>query len=280
MVESLTFLAPPFTAALLIVGMHSYLGIHVLKRGIIFVDLALAQMAALGTIVGIIIGLTPGSGGSYFSSLGLVFIGAILFSITRPTDKKIPQEAIIGIIYGLSIAVAMAIADKLSGGGEHIKEILTGNILWVNWSSIGRLAIVYLIVAVFHIVCRDKFITISQDYEKAIERGISLRLWDFLFFVSFGIVITLSVPIAGVLLVFSFLMIPAAISALFSDTWNTRIIVGWSVGVLACLFGLWYSYSQNAPCGPAVVCILAVFLVLSGLLSPLIVRRGLGRMKK
>ena len=274
MVETVTFLAPPFVAALLIVGMHSYLGIHVLKRGIIFVDLALAQMAALGTIAGIIIGLTPGSTGSYFSSLGLVFIGAILFSITRPKDKRIPQEAIIGIIYGLSIAVAMAIADKLSGGGQHIKEILTGNILWVNWTAIARLAMVYLIAAFFHIVCRDKFITISQDYEKAIERGISIRLWDFLFFVSFGVVITLSVPVAGVLLAFSFLMIPAAISALFSDRWNTRIIIGWFVGILACLLGFWYSYSQNAPCGPAAVCILALFLALSGLLRPLIRRRG------
>ena len=274
MVETLMFLAPPFTAAILIVGMHSYLGIHVLKRGIIFVDLALAQMAALGTMVGVIIGINPGRGGSYFTSLGFVFLGAILFSITRPKDKKIPQEAIIGIIYGLSIAVAMAIADKLSGGGEYIKEILTGNILWVNWTTIWRLAIVYIIVAVFHIVCRDKFMTISQNYERAIERGISIRLWDFLFFASFGVVITLSVPIAGVLLVFSFLMIPAAISALFSETWNIRIVVGWSVGVLACLLGFWYSYSHNAPCGPAAVCILAVFLVLSGLLKPLIVKKG------
>jgi zinc/manganese transport system permease protein len=276
MLETLTFMAPPFTAAVIIVGMHSYLGIHVLKRGIIFVDLALAQMAALGTMVGIIFGLTPGSGTSYVSSLGFVFLGAVLFSVTRPQDKKIPQEAIIGIIYGLSIALAMAIADKLSGGGQHIKEILTGNILWVNWSATGRLIVVYVVVAAFHILFRDKFVTISQDYERAIQRGLSIRLWDFLFFVSFGLVITLSVPIAGVLLVFSFLMIPATISALFSDKWNSRIMIGWSVGVLACLFGLWYSYTQNAPCGPAAVCLLAIFLILSGVLKSMM-RRGAER---
>ncbi|MDZ7261674.1 MAG: metal ABC transporter permease, partial [candidate division KSB1 bacterium] len=270
MLETLKFLTPPFIAAGLIVGIHSYLGIHVLKRGIIFVDLALAQMAALGTIVGIAFGLMPGSTVSYYFSLGFVCLGAILFSITRPKDKKIPQEAIIGIIYGLSIAVAMAIADKLSSGGQHIKEILTGNLLWISWSTIARLAIVYLAIALLHVFCRSKFLTISQDYQKAIVSGLSIKLWDFLFFVSFGIVITLSVPIAGVLLVFSFLMIPAAISALFSDNWNRRIIVGWLAGVMACLLGLWYSYSQNTPCGPATVCILAIFLVLSGLLRALI----------
>ena len=274
MLETITFMAPPFLAALLIVGIHSYLGIHVLKRGIIFVDLALAQMAALGTMVGILFGFAPGSSSSFVSSLGFVFVGAVLFSITRPKDTKIPQEAIIGIIYGLSIAVAMAIADKLSGGSQHIKEILTGNLLWVNWSAIAKLVIVYLAIAFFHILCRNKFVTISQDYETAVKSGMSIRLWDFLFFVSFGIVITLSVPVAGVLLVFSFLMIPAAISALISDNWGKRILVGWIAGAAACLLGLWYSFAQNAPSGPATVCILALFLTLLGILKPFILKKA------
>lgn len=267
MSETLKFLAPSFAAAVLIVGMHSYLGIHVLKRGIIFVDLALAQMAALGTMVGINFGLAQGSSSSYFFSLGFVFLGATLFSITRPKNKHIPQEAIIGIIYGLSIAAAMAIADKLSGGGQHIKEILTGSLLWANWSTVSKLAVVYLAIALFHFLCRDKLVTISQDYETAVRRGIPVKLWDFLFFVSFGIVITLSVPVAGVLLVFSFLMIPAAISALVSDNWGTRILIGWIAGVIACFLGFWYSYALNAPSGPATVCILVIFLVLFGILT-------------
>ena len=272
--DTLLFMMPPLLMAIFIVGMHSYLGIHVLKRGIIFVDLALAQLAALGAIVGLSLGFTPGDTSSYIISFVFILLGSFLFSILRSRDKRIPQEAIIGIIYGLSIAIAMAIADKLSSGGQQIKEMLTGNILWVTWDNILKIAIVYSIITLFHIIFRKKFITLSQDYDNVKNMGFSSKLWDFLFFVSFGIVITLSVPIAGVLLVFSFLMIPAAISALFSSSWNVRIIIGWIVGILACMFGFWYSYSQNAPCGPATVCILAVILLCAMLFSPFIVKKS------
>lgn len=274
MLDVLSFLAPPLTASILIVGIHSYLGIHVLKRGIIFVDLALAQIAALGTIVGIIFGILPGTGSSYYFSFLFVVLGAVLFSVTRPKDKRIPQEAIIGIIYGLSIAIAMAIADKISGGGEHIREVLTGNILWVDWNTVLRLAVVYILIAGIHIFFRKHFIALTQDYEQMKASGASNKLWDFLFFFTFGVVITFSVPIAGVLLVFSFLMIPSAISAIFASNWKTRIIIGWIAGVLACFFGLWYSYAYNAPCGPSTVCILALLLLLSGVIKWIMNKSG------
>jgi zinc/manganese transport system permease protein len=263
MLDTLTFMAPPIAASIIIVGMHSYLGIHVLKRGIIFVDLALAQIAALGTIVGLALGIAAQTPVSYILSLSFVFLGAVIFAATRPKEKNIPQEAIIGIVYGLSIAVAMAIADKLSAGGQHIKEILTGNLLWVNWTMIVRLALVYAVIAAFHIIFRHKFLMLTERYDRRGETEKVSRFWDFLFFVSFGIVISLSVPIAGVLLVFSFLMIPAAISGFFASGWNRRIGISWIAGVTGSLLGFFYSYTQNAPTGPAIICILGLFLLLT-----------------
>ena len=262
MLETIKFMLPPFIAAFIIVGMHAYLGIHVIKRGIIFVDLAFAQIAALGAIVCLLFNLSAKSGYNYYFSFGFILIGSLIFSFVKSGNKQIPKEAIIGIVYGLSLAIAMVIADKISGGGEHIREILTGNILWVNWSIILKILITYIVIAVIHFFARKKFTAITNDYASKNSLNRSASLWDFLFFITFGIVITLSVPIAGVLLVFSFLIIPATISVIFAKSWKGQIAIGWIVGVLSILLGFWYSYVYNAPSCPAVICILGIFLIL------------------
>jgi zinc/manganese transport system permease protein len=205
-------MAPAFFECLILVGIHSYLGLHVLRRKVIFVDLALAQIAALGTTVGFLFGVMPGTTGAYWFSLSFAFIGAAVFSISRIRHEKIPQEAVIGLAYAIAASIAILVIDKAPHGAEHIKEILTGSILWVKWSTIFNAAIVYSLVGVFHYIYKDRFILISENPEEAYKQGISVRFWDFLFYVSFGIVITHSVGTAGVLLVFVFLVVPAIAS--------------------------------------------------------------------
>ena len=265
MSEIIKFMAAPFVACLAIVSIHAYLGIHVLKREIIFVDLALAQIAALGTTVGFILGVHPENNWSYLFSFGFVLFGAAIFSLTRMREQRIPQEAIIGITYAVATAAAILVADRAPGGAEHIKEILTGAILWVNWPTILRIIVVYLIIGGFHYLFRDKFLLISENYQKAVEQKIAIGWWDFLFYITFGIVIVLSVRIAGILLVFSFLVVPAAISSLFSNSWGTKLIIGWIAGMLGSVLGLYVSYTYDFPSGPAIVCFLGLFLILAGM---------------
>ena len=217
----------PFMECLVLVGIHSYLGIHVIKRKVIFVDLALAQIAALGTIVAFLFGIHPQTPGAYVFSLLFTFIGAAVFSLTRLRDERIPQEAVIGLVYALAAAVAILIIDRAPHGAEHIKEVLTGSILWVKWQTVVIAAVVYAAVGVFHYVFRERFLLISNDPDEAYRRGINVRLWDFLFYMSFGLVITLSVNTAGVLLVFVFLVVPAIMAISITDRLMHQLLIGW-----------------------------------------------------
>ncbi len=259
-------MAPAFFECLILVGIHSYLGIHVIKRKVIFVDLALAQVAALGTTVGFLFGILPGSVGAYWFSLGFAILGAGIFSILRFKHEKIPQEAVIGLVYALAAAVVILVIDKAPHGAEHIKELLTGSILWVKWGTIFKAAGVYLVVGVFHYIFRDKFLLISNNPKKAYEEGINVRFWDFLFYVSFGIVITHSVGTAGVLLVFVFLVVPAIASIMITDTLWKQLIIGWSMGLVVSVLGLYISYAADLPSGPAVVSLYGLMLLLLALI--------------
>ena len=266
MLDTLLFLAPPFFAALIIAGMHAYLGVHVIKRGIIFIDLAFAQLAGLGAIVGVFFKIT-GASLEYALVMLFIFIGSLIFSFIKPKNERIPQEAIIAIVYGLTLAVSMMVADRISGGSEQIKEILTGNLLWVDWSGVFLLAAVYGVIAVIHVLARRPFGELTEHYAQKSFRRQKANLWDMLFFLTFGVVITFSAPLAGVLLVFSFLIIPASIVSMFFSGWAARILVGWAVAGAAVFFGLYYSYSANAPVGPAIILILGIFLIIAFVLN-------------
>jgi len=253
---------PAFFECLVLVGIHSYLGLHVIKRQVIFVDLALAQIAALGTTVAFLFGIMPKTAAAYWFSLGFTFIGAAIFSISRFRKGKVPQEAIIGLVYALAAAVSILVIDKAPHGAEHIKEMLTGNILWVKWSTIGKAALVYSLVGIFHYIFRDKFLLISNNPEEAYRRGISVRFWDFLFYLTFGIVITHSVGTAGVLMVFVFLVVPAITSMMITDKLWQQLLIGWSMGLVVSVIGLYVSYAADLPSGPTVVSFYGLMLLL------------------
>jgi len=271
--EFISFMAAPFVATLAIVAIHVYLGIHVIQREIIFVDLALAQIAALGTTVAFFLNPTGPTGHTYLWSLGFVVLGAALFSLTRVRDQRIPQEAIIGITYVMATAAAIIVADQAAGGAEHIKEILMGAILWASWSTIVPLVILYALVGLVHYYFRKRFIAITDNYRAGTFTRAD-RWWDFFFYLTFGLVIVFSVQVAGVLLVFSFLVVPTAISALYSKSWGARLIIGWLVGLTVTLLGLILSWTMDIPCGPGVVILLGLFLVIMAGVRVAIFGRG------
>src|SRR5467141_4427947 len=215
--EMFLFLLAPFVASLILTGIHAYLGVHVVERGVIFVDLALAQMAALGATVAILVGMNPHGGTSYWISLGFTFLGAAIFALARTRRGHIPQEAFIGIAYAVASAAAILVMSKATGETEHLKDMLVGNILAVSKGEVAKTAVLYGVVGLFHYIFRKKFLLISTNPTEAEKQGLNVRLWDFLFYASFGFVVTSSVAIAGVLLVFCYLIVPSVGAMLFAD---------------------------------------------------------------
>jgi zinc/manganese transport system permease protein len=261
---ALEVLLPPFVACLVLMGMHTYLGLHVVSRGVIFVDLALAQIAALGATFAFLLGFEPSSRAGYFYSLLFAIIAAAIFSILRLREQRIPQEAIIGISFAVASAAGILIADQSPHGAEFVEAMLTGALLWATWPVILSTAIAYALIGLFHWYFRRRFLTISLDPDRAEAEGWKVRWWDFLFYTSFGLVITYSVPMAGVLLVFSFLIIPTVIAMLFARSIVGRLAIGWTVGTLVSMVGLSLSYGYDFPSGPAVVCTFGLALVVAG----------------
>jgi zinc/manganese transport system permease protein len=260
----LSLFLPPLVACMVIVAIHSYLGLHVIAREVIFVDLSLAQMAALGSAVAILAGSQPDSTVAWLYALGFTSIGAAVFAVTRTEERgRVPQEAFIGIVYVVASAAAILVADRTPRGGEAIKDILVGSLLWVTWPVIARLAGVYAVLGLFHWVLRRRFLTISFQPETALANGWSIRWWDFLFYLTFGIVITFSVPIAGVLLVFSFLVVPAAIAFQFTRRIGALAVVSWVAGAVASAAGLLVSFHYDLPTGPIIVCMFGLLLLVA-----------------
>ena len=272
--DILSFLLAPFVASLILTGIHAYLGVHVVERGVIFVDLSLAQIAALGTTVGVLAGYDIHSTMGYVFSLGFALCGAAVFAFSRVhRSTRIPQEAIIGIAYAVAAAASILTMSKVTGETEHLKEMLVGNILSVSWHELARTAGLFALVGVFHFILRKKFLLISMDEPEAERRGLSIRLWDFLFYGSFGLVVTLAVPIAGVLLVFSYLIVPAVSAMLFSTRLGVRLAIGWVMGAVTSAIGVYLSYLWDLPTGATIVTTLgAGLLFLAGV--RILVRRG------
>ena len=260
--EIFLFLLAPFVASLILTGIHAYLGVHVVERGVIFVDLALAQIAALGATVAIVVGMDPHGRGSYWISLGFTFLGAAIFAFARTRRGHIPQEAFIGIAYSVASAMAILLMSKATGETEHLKDMLVGNILAVSWPEVRKTAILYALVGIFHYVFRKKFLLISMNHEKADSLGVSVRFWDFLFYASFGFVVTSSVAIAGVLLVFCYLIVPSVGAMLFADRIGPRLAIGWTMGTLVSALGCYLSVQLDTPTGATIVVTFGGVLVL------------------
>ncbi len=260
--EILEFLRWPLAASLIIAGIHAYLGVHVVERGVIFVDLALAQIAALGATMGILLGMDAHSSNAYWISLGFTFLGAVIFSLARSRRSHIPQEAFIGITYAVASAATILAMSKATGETEHLKDMLVGNILAVSRDEVLRTALLYAAIGLFHYIFRKNFLLISMDPKAAEAKGLSIRWWDFLFYASFGFVVTRSVAIAGVLMVFCYLIVPAVGAMLFADRIGPRLAIGWTMGTLVSALGVYLSVVLDLPTGATIVCTFGSVLVL------------------
>ncbi len=298
----LNILAAPFAACLIIAALHCYLGLHIIRRGVIFVDLALAQMAALGSAVALLVApMVLGPEGShhhenavdaqaeiqaaqtemgeeenpreealaYAMSVGFAFLGAALFSVGRFKDNRVPHEAIIGIVYVVSAALAMLVLNKTAHGGEKLEEMMTGNILFVNWEEVMKLGVLYFALAVPHWIWRDKFLAISGSVSRAESSGINVRWFDFVFYAIFGVMVTESVKIGGVLVVFSFLIIPAVCAAILFRRFALQLWFGWGVALLASIGGLWFSAAMDMPTGSSLVAAFGTALAICALVNRL-----------
>ena len=261
--DILQFLILPFLAGLVLTGIHAYLGVHVVERGVIFVDLSLAQIAALGTTVALLAGFDVHSGVSYFWSLGFTILGAAIFALTRVhRETRIPQEAIIGIVYAVSAAAAILVMSKAPQETEHLKDMLVGNILAVNATVVIKTAVLYALVGLFHFIFRKKFLAISIGaHNGSVESIPNVKLWDFLFYTSFGFVVTSSVAIAGVLLVFSYLIVPSVAAMLFTYSIGKRLAIGWTMGSLVTALGILLSFKIDLPTGATIVCTFGLALL-------------------
>ena len=274
----LDLIIPPIVAGLVILAIHAYLGLHVIARGVIFVDLAFAQIAALGTMVGILMGIGHGPGELLFA-LGFTLLGALVFTFTRMEDSAVPQDAIIGITFVVASAAVILIAGLTAEGAEHIRETMTGTLIWVDWPTIGRMAGAYLVVGAFHFVFRRRFLSLTFAPEGMEGR----RLWDFLFYVPLGVVIAFSVNVAGVLMVFSALVIPAVVAFLFTNRFGTALRIAWGAGAVAIVGGIGASFYWDLATGPLLVCAFGLVVVVAGVVrmvlgirpDPNIVVRGL-----
>jgi zinc/manganese transport system permease protein len=271
----LAFLAAPFVASLILTGIHAYLGVHVVERGVIFVDLSLAQIAALGATIAILLPFSKGDPHApvvYWISLAFTFIGALVFSTIRGHRARIPQEAIIGICYAVASAAAILAMSKATSESEHLKDMLVGNILAVSWPDVGKTAALYGAIGLFHYIFRHKFLAISMDPKRAEAEGISIRLWDFLFYASFGFVVTSSVAIAGVLLVFCYLIVPSVAAMLYAEHIGKRLAIGWSMGTIVSALGVYLSLRLDLPTGATIVCTFGLVLIIMAVVRPLIQR--------
>ena len=276
----ISFLAAPFAASLIIAGIHAYLGVHVVERGVIFVDLSLAQIAALGSTIALLVpfmGEDPHGPWAYWSSLAFTFIGAAIFSTIKSRRARIPQEALIGISYAVASAATILAMSQATSESEHLKNMLVGNILAVSWAEVVNTAWLYAAIAVFHYVFRRRFLAISLNHDGAEAQGLSVNLWDFLFYASFGVVVTRSVSIAGVLLVFCYLIVPSVAAMLYAETIGRRLAIGWTMGTVVSALGIYLSVKLDLPTGATMVCTFGLVLIVMALVKPLVLRAAATR---
>jgi zinc/manganese transport system permease protein len=243
----------PLVAGLVLTGIHAYFGLHVLARGVVFVDLSLAQVAALGLTVAILAGHSVQSEAGYWYAFAFAIGGAVLFALVRPYEKALQQEAVIGIVYAVSASLGVLALDRAPQGAEHIKQLLIGSILTVTPQEVGELALLYGAIGAVHVIFRRPLVEVSFDPLLAAARHRRVFLWDVIFYGSFALVVTSSVRIAGVLLVFSYLIVPAALAGLFAPGLLQRLVIAWALGAALTAAGLYASWTWDLPTGPAIV---------------------------
>lgn len=263
MSEILSVMKWPLIASLLLPGILVYYGLHIIRREVIFVDLALAQVATLGTCVCLFLGHEPDDPHNYFWSLGFTLVGAAVFTFTRSTKHaKVPQEALIGITYVVAAAAGILLLSKSPHGKEELQRTLVGDLLTVTPLEIGKTAALYAVIAIVHFIFRKQFIRLSFDHDHAAAGGLSVYFWDFLFYALFGLIVTSFVQVGGVLMVFSYLIVPAACGTYLASSLTARLVIGWGVATLASVGGLYASFRLDVPTGAAIVCVLGVTLLL------------------
>ena len=265
MSDAPSFLLLPLAASVAFVLIHAYLGVHVLRRKVVFADLALAQLSALGATVAFAVGYSPSSTAGFAYALLFTTIGAALLTLARHLARFVSQEAFVGILYVFATAATVLVVDRAPQGAEHVKKILMGSILTVTPRELASLAALYAIIALLHWLARKPLLAISSEATTAGRSMLAVSIWDFLFFLSFGVVVASSVTTAGVLLVFSFLIVPAVIGSIFSGKVHIVLATAWCVGILASAVGLAGSYGLDLPTGAAMVLAFGLSLVLAGL---------------
>jgi len=274
MIEVMTW---PLLACLLLPGLLVYLGLHIVRREIIFVDLALAQVAALGACLGILLHYDPTTWQSYGLSLGFTLIGAAIFTLTRTTDHRVPQEALIGIVYVVAAALGILLLSNSAEGNEELRRTLIGEVLLVTPKQVLRTFVLFTVIGLFHFMFRKQFLALSFEPEKAVAQKLSLRWWDFLFYAIFGWVVTSFVQIGGVLLVFSYLIVPAVCANFLTTRIGWLLVIGWLVATVASIAGLFAAYQLDLPTGAAIVCALGAELILVIVLYAIKPSRALGK---
>jgi zinc/manganese transport system permease protein len=267
-----TFMFPALVICLILAGIHTYFGYHIVQRGVIFVDLSLSQIAALGTCVALLLGWGEDAPvKAYAISLAFTFGGAVLFALLRRSQKVVPMEALIGIAYAGAVAVSLLLLEKSSTGTEHIKEMLVGTILTVSWQDVIQLGTIVFVVAIIHLIVQKHLFLISENPEKAVKSNLKLWVWDIIFYATFGIVVTSSVKVAGVLLIFSLLTMPAVTAMICAKGTVRRVVFGWAFGLTGCVLGLEVSLRVDSAAGPSIIATMLAAMVLCSLV--VVVRR-------
>jgi zinc/manganese transport system permease protein len=251
----------PIVACVLLPWLLVYLGLHVVQRGIIFIDIAMAQMASLGICLAVLLHLDLETWTTFGIALGFTLVGAAIFSVTGKRASQIPQEAVIGISYVVAAAAAVLLLSRAAEGDEEIKNMLVGNILLVTPREVWERFSLFAAVGVLHFVLRKNFLLVSFDRNGAYQRGLRVRWWDFLFYALFGLVVTSFVRIAGVLLVFSYLIVPAVCGINLAQRIGPRLLIGWIVALVGGVAGLFLSYWWDLPSGAAIVCTFGALLI-------------------
>jgi zinc/manganese transport system permease protein len=255
----------PIMACVLLPWLLVYLGLHVVQRGIIFIDIAMAQMASLGICVAVLLHLNLESWTTFLIALAFTLAGGAIFSITGKRTSQVPQEAVIGISYVVAAAAAILLLSRAAEGDEEIKKMLVGDILLVSPYDVWKCFGLFLAVGIFHFLLRKPLLLVSFDRDRAYEQGFKVRWWDFLFYAAFGLVVTSFVRIAGVLLVFSYLIVPAVCGINLARNLGTRLLIGWFIALLGGIGGLFFSYWGDLPSGAAIVCTFGALLILISL---------------
>jgi len=268
--DALAFLLLPFAASVAFVLIHAYLGVHVLRRNIVFADLALAQLSALGATVAFALGYAPTSAAGFGYALAFTALGAALLTATRALGRLVTQEAFVGILYVVATAATVLVVDRSPQGAEHVKKILIGSILTVEPADLLKFLVLYAVIGLFHWFARRPILAASNETQPAGQNRLTVLMWDFLFFLSFGVLVTSSVTTAGVLLVFSFLIVPAVIGSIFSRAVPVVLAIAWGAGIAASAAGLAGSYALDLPTGAAMVVAFVLMLMLAGAAKALV----------